>query len=467
MDSSEAPLLHFVFFPFLARSHMIPMLETARLVAERGAKASIVTTPANAHLIQPLLRRSPSTFLHLIPFPTAAFDLPDGCENLTVLPIPLAANFFNATFSLRDPLSHLISSLRPDAIVSDALFPWTTELAKDHGIPRIIFQVTGLFPLCAANDLDLHRPYESISDPSQPFSIPGFPHSVHFTRSQLPEVFSAPLMLGWLREAELSSHGVIVNSFYALEPDYAEHYVKIAPRDVFLVGPVAIAGEAEKEKKKKEPCLEWLDEKEDGSVVYVGFGTLCRFTEEQLRELALGLESSGMGFVWAVSSAQVDWLPEGYEKRVEGRGLLVRGWAPQTDILNHRAVGGFICHCGWNSIMEAVTAGVPVITWPLHSEQFVLEKMLVEVAKLGIPAWEGFKSVLDEEKVVVPAASVAAAVKRLMGGGEDVVAMRKRILELADLARVAVAEGGTSYSDISRLIDGITACRNEACSIKR
>ncbi|KAH7689859.1 Flavonol 3-O-glucosyltransferase protein [Dioscorea alata] len=465
MDSGEP--LHVLFFPFLARSHMIPMLETARLFSDHGVKTSIVTTPANAHLIHPLLHHHPSISLHLIPFPSTTFNLPSGCENLTVLPLHLATNFFSAVFSLRDPLSHLISSLQPNAIISDALYTWTTELAGEFHIPRVIFQVTGLFPLSAANDLDLHRPYNSISDDSELFSIPGFPHTVHLTRSQLPEVFSFPLMLGLLREAELSSHAVIVNSFYALEPDYAVHYSNVAAREVFLLGPVAIAGQPEKKEKKAEPCLEWLDEKDDGSVVYVGFGTLSRFTAEQIKELAFGLENSGEGFVWAVGSGEVvEWIPEGFEKRVQGRGLVVKGWAPQTEILNHRAVGGFVCHCGWNSVMEAVVAGVPVITWPLHSEQFVIEKWVCEVVKMGIPAWEGFKSVKDEEKVVFPATAVATAVKRLMGSGEEVVEMRKRVAEVAKLAKMAVAKGGTSNEDLSRLIDGLVAWRDNRRPIK-
>ncbi|KAJ0967771.1 hypothetical protein J5N97_024688 [Dioscorea zingiberensis] len=476
MDSVEASPLHLLFFPFLANSHMIPMLDIARLAVEHGAKASIVTTPGNVHLVDPLLRRFPSTSLHLIPFPTAAFDLPDGCENLTVLPLPLAEKFFNAVFALRDPLNDLLYSLRPDAIISDVINPWTAALAGEHHIPHVLFQSNGLFAHCVVNDLALHRPYDSISDRSQPFSIPGFPHPVQLTRSQLPELFNHPTMLVWLRDAELSSHAVVVNTFYALEPYYAEHYYKHGPlgRHLFLVGPVALFGgdseEEEEEKKKKEekkePCLEWLDKKANGSVVYVGFGTMGRMKEEQVKELAFGLESSGEAFVWVVESRASEWIPEGYEKRVEGRGLVVRGWAPQKEILSHLAVGCFLSHCGWNSVMEAVTAGVPVITWPIHSEQFVNEKMLVEVVKVGIPAWEGFKSVKDEEKVVVPAEAVVAAVKRLMSGGEEVATMRKRVGELAELARMAVAENGTSNLDINRLISGLVASRHEKFTVK-
>ncbi|XP_039141777.1 scopoletin glucosyltransferase-like [Dioscorea cayenensis subsp. rotundata] len=447
MDSGEALAapLHVLFFPFLAPSHMLPLLDIARLFSNHGVKVSIVTTPGNAHLVHPLLHHS----LHLIPFPSSTFNLPSGCENLTVLPLSLTTNFFSAVFSLRDPLSHLLSTLHPDAIVSDS---------------------NNLFAHCVVNDLAFHRPYDSISDPSLPFSIPGFPHSVHLIRSQLPELFDYPPMLDCIRDAERSSRAVILNSFSALEADYVEHYYNLGHlrRNLFLLGPVSIAGQPVKKEKKMEPCLErWLDKKEDGSVIYVAFGTMGRMKEEQIKELALGLEISGERFVWALGSGEVEeWIPEGFEKRVEGRGLVLRGWAPQTEILSHAAVDGFMSHCGWNSVLEAVTAGVPLITWPIHSEQFVNEKMVVEVVKVGVPAWEGVKSVKEEEKVVVPAETVAAAVKRLMGSGEEVVAMRKRVAELAQLARKAVAEGGTSHADLSRLIDGLIAIRNEHRQIK-
>ncbi|XP_008790368.1 scopoletin glucosyltransferase-like [Phoenix dactylifera] len=475
-QTQEQRPLHLVFFPFLARSHMIPMLETAVIAAERGVKATFVTTPANAHLVRPTLDRAnslhqPPMDLRIILFPAADHGLPDGCENLISLPdVSLAGNFFRAVFALRKPLDDLLCDLRPvDALVSDALFPWTTSLAADHSIPRLIFQVTGLFPLCAANDLDIHRPYESVSSRSEPYSIPGFPHPIKFTRAELPEVFDFPYMLGLLREAELTSYGVIVNSFYAFEPDYAEHYYKVGRRKVFLVGPVNLAGARLPSTEKKEDggrdaTLRWLDEKEDDSVVYISFGTLCRFSDEQFRELALGLEASGHPFVWAMRSdggAGDEWMPEGYEKRVAGRGLVVRGWAPQAEILSHRAVGGFVIHCGWNSVMEGVCSGVALATWPLHSEQFVLEKLLVDVLKIAKPVWDGFKSVVDGEKAVVPANAVARAVALLVGGGEEVAAMRRRVRELAELGRRAVAEGGSSHEDMSRLIEGLMACREE------
>ncbi|XP_042957819.1 UDP-glucose flavonoid 3-O-glucosyltransferase 7-like [Carya illinoinensis] len=107
-------------------------------------------------------------------------------------------------------------------------------------------------------------------------------------------------------------------------------------------------------------------------------------------EIAMGLEASGQQFIWVVKKDKnekedEDWLPMGFEKRMEGKGLIIRGLAPQVLILDHEAVGGFVTHCGWNSTLEGVTAGLPMVTWPLFSEQFVNEKLVTEVLKIGVP----------------------------------------------------------------------------------
>ncbi|RWW53302.1 hypothetical protein BHE74_00040220 [Ensete ventricosum] len=471
---SHAEPLHLVFFPFLARTHMIPMLETARLAAERGVRVTLVTTPANVHLVQPTLDHvnsytspsHPPMELRLIPFPAAENGLPDGCENLTAVPIQLAYNFYAAVFGLRAPFDALLRDLHPDALISDAIFPWTTALASEQGIPRLIFQVIGLLTLCASNDLDLYRPYEAVSGRGEPFAIPGFPHPIKLTRAEVPEAFDYPYMLGLLREAELTSYGVVVNSFYDLEPDYAKHYKKVGPREVYIVGPVAIAGvqpqEGGKEDAARDPCLSWLDGKPDDSVVYVSFGTLCRFSNAQLQELALGLEASGHPFLWTVRAdggVGEGWMPEGYEGRVAGRGIVARRWVPQREILAHRAVGGYVVHCGWNSVTEAVYSGMPIITWPLHSEQFVNEKLLVDVLGVARSMLEGFKSVVEGEKELVKAETVARSVAWLMGDSPEVQAVRKRMKELGEAAARAVQEGGSSHDDMGRMIQGLTACR--------
>ncbi|XP_039141848.1 scopoletin glucosyltransferase-like [Dioscorea cayenensis subsp. rotundata] len=185
---------------------MIPMLETARLFSENSVKTSIVTTPANANLINPLLHHHPSISLHLIPFPSTTFQPPFRLRKPHTSSLStLANNFFSAVFSLRDPLSHLLSSLHPDAIISDALYTWTTELAGEVSIPSGYFPGHQSFPLSAANDLDLHRPYNSISDDSELFLDPRLSPHRPLDPFSTPGSLQLPPHARLAREAELSA----------------------------------------------------------------------------------------------------------------------------------------------------------------------------------------------------------------------------------------------------------------------
>ena len=115
---------------------------------------------------------------------------------------------------------------------------------------------------------------------------------------------------------------------------------------------------------------------------------MAKFSEAQLIEIAHGLEASGHRFIWVVwqkDKDQDEGCLEEYEKRVKesNKGLIIRGWTPQLMILEHPAVGGQVIHCGWNSFLEGVTAGLPMITWPIFAEQFYHEKFVTEVLKIG------------------------------------------------------------------------------------
>uniref|UniRef100_A0A453A7S1 Uncharacterized protein n=1 Tax=Aegilops tauschii subsp. strangulata TaxID=200361 RepID=A0A453A7S1_AEGTS len=164
---------------------------------------------------------------------------------------------------------------------------------------------------------------------------------------------------------------------------------------------------------------EWLDAMCTGSVVYASFGSLVRVLHEQLYEVGHGLEDSGRPFLWVVKESEVaaspevlEWLPA-LEARTAGRGLVVRGWAPQLAILSHRAVGAFVTHCGWNSLLESVAHGVPVVTWPHLADQFLNERLAVDVLGVGVP-------------------------------------------EYGERARTAMAIGGSSYQNLTRLIQRFT-----------
>ncbi|THU73867.1 hypothetical protein C4D60_Mb04t27370 [Musa balbisiana] len=191
-----------------------------------------------------------------------------------------------------------------------------------------------------------------------------------------------------------------------------------------------IAAIGNKASVDKHRILHWLDEKAPRSVVYVSFGSIVRHSPAQVLEIGRGLEASGRAFLWVIKEVDAS-SPE----------------APQAAILSHPAIGGFVTHCGWNSVVEAVSEGVPMATWPhFSSDQYINERLIVDVQRTGVAVG-----------VTVPDAHVGAeeiekAVSGLMDGGEKGEGRRERARELGRKAKEAMEVGGSSYANVTRLI---------------
>lgn len=480
----EPPHLHVFFFPFMSPGHLIPMVDMARLFASHGVKSTIITTPLNLSRFRSIIDRHNCSSnyvpidLHVLDLPFSAAGLPENCENLDSLPSRLMSyNFSKAIMMLQPPSSDLVRRHRPDAIISDLNLPWTAEIAREHGIPRIVFNGGCCFSLSVVDGVARHKPHENVSSDTEPFLVPGLPDPVFITKSHMPERFFGNLDLHEFfksfMEAERNTYGVVANTFYEIEPEYVDHYKKITGKKVWPVGPVSLCNKkaldmAERGNKAsidKERCLTWLDSKKPNSVLYVSFGSLCTFSKSQLLELGLGLEASNHSFIWVIRDHQeLGFVLKDFEERVRDRGLIIRGWAPQVLILNHEAVGGFMTHCGWNSVLESVTEGVPLITWPLFAEQFYNENFVLHRLRIGVGI--GVQSGLawgEEERsdVLMEKDQIAEAVTRLMSDGEMVEVMRKRASRLRDIARSAVEKGGSSYVSVGLLIEDLLNQREE------
>ncbi|CAI0464989.1 unnamed protein product [Linum tenue] len=206
------------------------------------------------------------------------------------------------------------------------------------------------------------------------------------------------------------------------------------------------------------------------SVLYICLGSLTRFSKPQITEISRALEESSHPFIWVLEFDQVDegkeqwWLPEGFENRVKqsGKGLIIRGWAPQMAILEHASIGGFVTHCGWNSIMEGVCAGVPMVTWPIFAEQFYNEKLVTQVMKFGVSVGNEVWSVwATEELPLIRGERLRSAVEVVMGGGVEAAEMRRKAVELGKEAKRAVGEGGTSSDELKGLLEEIRGCKSK------
>ncbi|XP_020228024.1 UDP-glucose flavonoid 3-O-glucosyltransferase 7 [Cajanus cajan] len=458
MDAEQRPLkLHFI--PYLAPGHFVPLCAIATLIASRGHHVTVITTPSNAQILR---ESSPSLHLHTIHFPGKEVGLPDGVETMyAVNSLANTAKFYTATTLLRGPITHFLEHHPPDFIVADFSYPWMDDVANNLGIPRLAFNGFPLFTVAAMDSVKANP--SVLPSHTAPFVIPHFPH--HITMRARPPKHSLDFFDHHL-DVELKSYGLIVNNFAELEgEEYIQHYEKTTGHKAWLIGPACLAPRTIEESVVSEnECLSWLDSKPPKSVVYICFGSVCRFPDKQLYEMACGLEQAGHAFIWVVPEKKGEecdkeeekekWLPKGFEERNKEKGLIIRGWAPQLLILGHAAVAAFLTHCGWNSTLEGVTAGVPMITWPVQGDQFYNEKLVSEVRGIGVEvgATEWRVVGYGEREKLIGRDCIERAVRRLMDGGDEALNIRRRAKEFGEKAKEALQEGGSSHDSLSAMI---------------
>ncbi|CAJ1948894.1 unnamed protein product [Sphenostylis stenocarpa] len=256
----------------------------------------------------------------------------------------------------------------------------------------------------------------------------------------------------------LRADGIIVNSFLALEtgPLRALKDKGRAYPPVYPIGPIV---KNDTDSAQGLECLTWLDKQQVGSVLYISFGSGGTVSQEQMNELACGLELSNHKFLWVVRAPNnaydsaylskqncvdpLQFLPSGFLERTKEQGVVIPSWAPQIEVLRHSSVGGFLTHCGWNSTLESVVHGVPLITWPLFAEQRMNAVVLCEGVKVGVRPRVSENGLVEREEIV-------EVIKCLMEG-EEGRKMGKRMKELAVAATNALKEGGSSTKTLSEL----------------
>ncbi|KAK9946750.1 hypothetical protein M0R45_012197 [Rubus argutus] len=268
-------------------------------------------------------------------------------------------------------------------------------------------------------------------------------------------------------EADINSWGVVVNSFEELESGTVSSFESFYENGAktWCVGPLnfydKVEGSVTNSRTNKVPInqqknqalvlQQWLNEQVTlGSVIYVSFGTQADLSEAQLDEVVFGLEEAGIPFVLVVRSTT--WSPpNGLEERLKGKGLITREWVDQRQILSHRAVGGFMSHCGWNSVIESISAGVPILAWPMIAEQSLNAKLVVE----GLGAGLGIVKVRDHQPgsgFEVSRQAICEGVRELMLGGDKGRNAKERAQALGRVAWRAVQEGGSSHQALDKLI---------------
>ncbi|KAG8070191.1 hypothetical protein GUJ93_ZPchr0006g44756 [Zizania palustris] len=463
---------HVVLLASPGAGHLIPLAELARrLVEHHGFEATLVTfadfaAPDALSGVVSSLPASvatatlPAVFLDDLPVDTAVETVQFELVRRSLPSLGALLRSIGSTA----PLAALV----PDFFCSSAL-----AVAAEVGVRGYLFIPSNLSALYIMRRLvELHDDAAAGEYHDLPHTVE-LPGGVSLRHADLPDAFkdsTKPVYAYLIDEGRKyrSADGFLMNTFYEMEPAAVEDSKRAAEKGAFppayTVGPFVRSSSDE---AGASACFEWLDLQPTGSVVYVSFGSAGLLSAEQTYELAAGLEMSGHRFLWAVRMPSLDgvpfsfgnghrngedhggrddpharYFPEGFLERTSGRGLAVAAWLPQVRVLSHPATAAFVSHCGWNSTLESVASGVPMIAWPLHAEQRMNAVILADAAGLALRL-HTLEDVGDGGTVVVKREEVAAAVKEVMDG-EKGRAVRRKAVDLQLAASRAWSPVGSS-----------------------
>ncbi|KAJ9184140.1 hypothetical protein P3X46_007911 [Hevea brasiliensis] len=461
---------HVVIFPFMAQGHILPLLDLSKALSRQHIKVSIITTPGNAKSILNYISSYPHVYLIEIPFPTID-GLPKGCENTSQLPsMEFHLPFVNVTKQLRKPFQNILETMLesqtpPLCVISDFFLGWTLAVCRELGVPRLVFHGMGVLSMAIIKSVWVHQPHLKAKSVFDPLNLPGMKLPFTLTSADLPETINIQnhddpfsQLIEEVGEADANSWGVVVNSFEELERSHIPCFESFYNgAKAWCVGPLYLHEKMEDlDKSNSSMLMQWLVEQTPDSVIYVSFGTQADISDTQLNEVAFGLKDSGFPFVWVVRSKA--WtLPVGMEEKIKGKGLIIKEWVDQPKILSQRAIGGFLSHCGWNSVLESVSTGVPILAWPMIAEQSLNAKLIVDGLGAGVSV-KREKKCGSSELVIVSREAICEGVRELMGGEKGRNA-RERAQALGRVARGAVQEGGSSDATLSKMIDQLRACQ--------
>lgn len=436
--------------------HLNSLSCLATFIAKHHPSISVVvlsTAPA------PPIPTAPSVTFHRLPVPALP---PNATYNQVELFFEIP-RFNNPNF--RQALAEISRKSKIVAIVLDFFCNYAFEVAESLRIPTYYCNTTGAFGVSAL----LYWPALHEKTGGKLDGVVEIPGCPLIPTADLPEMLLYPQSLSYkhLMDTAMNmqkSAGVIVNTFYALELRALEALRNNlctpgahTPPPVYTMGPlIEVANGKQNGDVAANGCLRWLDSQPSKSVIFLCFGRRGAFSAEQLREMAVGLENCGYRFVWVVrnppsAAEEADLetlLPEGFLERTRGRGFVLKAWAPQTEVLSHDSVGGFVTHCGQSSMLEAVSLGVPMIGWPLYAEQKMNRIFMVEEMKVALPleaADDGF----------VTAAELERRLRELMESkrGREI---RRRLTEMKVAAAAAVRNGGSSLVALEKFLVTLT-----------
>jgi UDP:flavonoid glycosyltransferase YjiC (YdhE family) len=463
--------IHVLVVSYPAQGHINPMLQFAKQLASKNLEVTFVTTEAS----RKLMLQAQDTVLGAskkreeVRFETISDGLLSDVERSDVeLVLNMLCKIGGET------LGNLIERLNSQGnqiscIVQDSFLTWIPEVAKKFNIPSAFFWTQS----CAAFSIyhhfilgNLATAWDETQKSVEEIEIPGLPR---LSLSDLPSFLLPSNPYGTLSRLAVEQFKslpeatwILGNSFQELESEEMNSMKSIIP--IRTVGPLIPSAFLDRRNPgdtdvganlwKTANCTDWLDTKEPASVVYVSFGSLAVLSKEQTREIALGLKASGYPFIWVIRPSPSEEginsyknLPEGFINEISEQGLVVP-WCQQLQVLSHESVGAFLTHCGWNSTLESLSLGVPMLAVPQWSDQITNSIYVEEQWKTGLRVNKRSADGLVEKEEVEKCIRIVMETERGVG-------MRKNASRWKTLASEATVEGGSSYKNIQEIIEEI------------
>ncbi|KAG8370039.1 hypothetical protein BUALT_Bualt14G0076200 [Buddleja alternifolia] len=316
-------------------------------------------------------------------------ELPPHLHTTKNLPPNLLPTLIK-TFQLSSTsFSEIVKTLKPDLLIYDFFQPWAPKIALSQNIPSVYFATSG-----ATIFSFYHHIYTEGTSSTFPYkAIYLLDHEKVNLRERIGSNLNDADKDFAFGNFTLSSDIILMKSSRGVEGKYIDYLSVLCKKRIVPTGPLVVHSKNDNDDEDEEEdseILKWLSGKSCSSTIYISFGSEYFLSDNQIEEMAKGLEISDANFIWVLrfpvgeeNISIEDKLPVGFIDKVKERGIVVLAWAPQTRILAHSSIGGFVSHCGWSSILESMYFGVPIIAMPMKADQPINARMVAE-AGVGV-----------------------------------------------------------------------------------
>nr|XP_043608257.1 UDP-glycosyltransferase 83A1-like [Erigeron canadensis] len=448
---------HVLVISFPGQGHVIPIMELAQRLVEQGVKVTFVSTEVIHNTVT-------STWINKDGYKDLMkiVSIPDGLDSWDDRS-DLSKLLKSISQTMPGKLEELIESIDKEddskvtCIIADLTMPWAIRVAKKLGITSATFWLASVATLASIlsvqkllddgiiNDkgILLKDGMIRLSENMHPIKTSNIWWVCFDDLALIEATFQLVLEA---KEVSSWPEWFLCNSTTELEAAALSEYPQLSP-----IGPLLasnrLADQVGHFWQEDPTCLEWLDQQETSSVIYIAFGSFTLFNQTQFEELAIGLELSNKPFLWVVrpgmTKETTTTFPNGYMERIGSRGRIV-SWAPQQKVLSHPSVACFMSHCGWNSTLEGLTNGLPFLCWPYFGDQFQDKSYICDIWKTGL----GFNK---NEEGIITHGEIKSKIEELFNNEM----FRAKALGIREKVASSITKGGSSYSNFSKFIEWI------------